>query len=110
MVRDAMHLISQEEAVGVSGSVSASTTWWNKGEILMKFEGCIMTRTRGRMSLVEAGCLLAILCPVAGTWNGQGNDFFSWASGTSTPSCSDVTSCSNENPSITPFFLVAYLK
>jgi hypothetical protein len=62
------------------------------------------------MYLVGVGHTLAMLCCVPGTWNEQGNDCFGWASGISTASDSDMTSCSNENPSITPFFPVVYLE
>jgi hypothetical protein len=51
-----------------------------------------------------AGYTLAMMCYVDGTWDGQGNDCFDWASGISMASGSDVTSYNNEDPSITPFF------
>jgi hypothetical protein len=65
---------------------------------------------RGRNILGRAGYTLAMPCHVARTWNEQGYDCFGWASGISTILGLDVTSCSNENPSITPFFLVAHIE
>jgi hypothetical protein len=62
------------------------------------------------MYFVEARYTLAVLCHVANAWNEQRNDCFSWALGIPMTSGSNVTSCSNENPSITHFFLVAYLE
>jgi hypothetical protein len=45
-----------------------------------------------------------------GTLHEQGNDYAGWSSGVATALGLDVTSCSNENPSMRPFFPVAYLK
>jgi hypothetical protein len=64
----------------------------------------------GRSCLVGARYTLAMPCRVAGSQNEQGNDSFGWSLGIATTLGSDVTSCSIENPSITPFFLVAYLR
>jgi hypothetical protein len=44
------------------------------------------------------------------TLHGQGNDCVGCALGIATAPGSDVTCCSIENPSITRFFLVAYLE
>jgi hypothetical protein len=43
-------------------------------EFLVKFQGCIMMGTIGRMGLVRVGCPLAMLCHVDGTRSEQGND------------------------------------
>jgi hypothetical protein len=69
-----------------------------------------MMLTKGRSCLVRAGYTLAMPFHVVGTQNEQGKDYFSWASGISMTSGSDVTSCSNENTSITHFFPVVYLE
>jgi hypothetical protein len=68
-----------------------------------KTQGCIMTVIRSRSHLVGAWHTMAMLCRVAGIWNEQGNDCVGWTSGILTTSGFNVTSCSNENPSITHF-------
>jgi hypothetical protein len=66
--------------------------------------------TRCRTCLVGAGCTLAMLCHVAETWDKQDNDCVCCALRIAKTPGSDVTTCSNENPSITPLFLVVYLE
>jgi hypothetical protein len=66
----------------------------------VKFQGRTTMVTRGGSYLVGVGYTLAMLCHVDGTWNEQGNDCVSCASGIATASGSDVTSCSLKNPSI----------
>jgi hypothetical protein len=46
---------------------------------------------KGKNTLGWSWYTLAMLCHVAETWNGQGNDFVGWASGISMTSGSDVT-------------------
>jgi hypothetical protein len=91
-------------------SVPTPMTWRNKGGILCETPGHIMMVTGGRSCLVGVGYTLAMPRRVAGTWNEQGNDCVSCALRIAMALDSDVTSCSNENPSITHFFPVAYLK
>jgi hypothetical protein len=76
-----------------------------------------MMVTGGRSRLVRAGYTLGragytliMRCHVDGTWNEQGDDCVGYASVIAMAPGSAVTSYSNENPSITPFFLIAYLE
>jgi hypothetical protein len=66
--------------------------------------------TRDRTVLVGARCTLVMQCHVAETWDEQGNDCLGCVSGIATAPGLDVTSCRIKNPSITPFFLIAYLE
>jgi hypothetical protein len=79
-------------------------------ESSLKTPRCIIMVTAGRSCLVGAGYILTMLCHVVKTWDDQGRDCFRWASVISLASGSDVTSCSNEDPSITHSFPVAYLE
>jgi hypothetical protein len=110
MVTNATHIIGKKKAKGTKGSVLAFMTWRNKGGIFTTSQGCITMMIGGRSCLVGVGHTLAMLCRVAKTWDEHGNDCIGCALRISTASDSDVTSCSNENPIITPFFLVAYLE
>jgi hypothetical protein len=82
--------------------------WRDKGGIFAKAQGCIMMVVRGRNVLGRSWVHTGKVMPHS--WNRQGNDYVGWALGNQQTSGSDVTSCSNENPSITPFFPVAYLE
>jgi hypothetical protein len=75
----------------------------------MNFHGHIMMGTRGRTGLIGVGCTLAMLHCVVETWDEQGSDCIGCATRITTAPGSDVTSHSNENPSMTPYFLAAYL-
>jgi hypothetical protein len=76
----------------------------------MQLQGCTMMVLRIRTYLVRAEYTLAMLCHVVEILDEQGNDCFGWASGKSTASGLNVTSCSNANPIITPIFPVGYLE
>jgi hypothetical protein len=76
----------------------------------MNFHGHIAMGTKGRMGLVGARYTLAMPCRVAGTRNEQANVGVGCVSGIATTSGLDVTSCRNENPSITSCFPVVYLE
>jgi hypothetical protein len=73
--------LAQGEAGGymkISASIQDMT---GQGRDPCKTQGCIMSVVRNRLYLVRAWYTLAMLCHVAGTWNEQGNDCFSLASG-----------------------------